>query len=69
MATLGEVTTAVWNHEERLRGHDARHANFEQRMAAMESELITKLAGLMAQAGNGEKKDGLRIQDGKDNLP
>ena len=69
MATLGEVTAAVQNHEERLRGHDARHANMEQRMAALESEILTKIAGLMGKAADGEKKDGLRIKDGRDNMP
>ncbi len=67
MATLGEVAAAFRSHEDRLQGHDARHANMEQRMAALESELIKKFVGLMAQSG--EKKDGLKVKEGKDNLP
>ncbi len=67
MATLGEVTTGLRSHEERLQGHDARHANMEQRTAALESELNRKFVGIMWQSG--EKKDGLKIKEGKDNTP
>ena len=67
MATLGEVTTALRNHEERLQGHDARHANMEQRMATLESEIISKFVGLMGKSG--ERKDGLNLKEGKDNTP
>ena len=76
MATLGEVTTALRNHEDRLvaddarlQGHEARHVSTEQRLAALESDLVAKLMGIIAGAGGGGTKDGLRIKDGKDNLP
>jgi hypothetical protein len=69
MATLGEVTAALRNHEDRLQGQGARHANLEQRMAVLESELIKKFAGLMGKSGDGDKKEGLRVKDGKDNIP
>jgi len=76
MATLGEVTTALRNHEDRLladdarlQGHEARHVNMEQRMAILESEIVSKLMGIMAGAGGVKEKEGLRIKDGKDNLP
>jgi hypothetical protein len=67
MATLEDVTVAVRNHENRLQGHDARHANLEQRMATLESEIISKLVGLMGKSG--EKKEGLNLKEGKDNTP
>ena len=67
MATLEDVTIAVRNHENRLQGHDARHANLEQRMATLESEIIAKFVGLMGKSG--EKKEGLNIKEGKDNVP
>ncbi len=67
MATLDDVTIAVRNHENRLQGHDARHTNMEQRMAALESEIVTKFLGIMGKFG--EKKDGLNIKEGKDNTP
>ena len=67
MATLEDVTIAVRNHEHRLQGHDARHANLEQRMATLESEIVAKFVGLMGKSG--EKKEGLNIKEGKDNVP
>ena len=67
MATLEDVTIAVRNHENRLQGHDSRHANLEQRMAVLESEIISKLVGLMGKSG--EKKEGLNLKEGKDNTP
>ena len=67
MATLEDVTIAVRNHESRLQGHDARHANLEQRMATLESEILTKLVGVMGKVG--EKKEGLNLKEGKDNTP
>ncbi len=66
MATLGDVTTAVRNHEERLQGHDARHTNMEARMAVLESEIVRKFVGLMGKSG--EKADGLNLKEGKDNV-
>ena len=67
MATLEDVTIAVRSHENRLQGHDARHANLEQRMATLESEIISKFVGLMGKSG--EKKEGLNLKEGKDNTP
>ena len=67
MATLDDVTIAVRNHENRLQGHDARHTNLEQRMAALESEILQKFLGIMGKCG--EKKEGLNLKEGKDNTP
>ncbi len=67
MATLEDVTIAVRNHESRLQSHDARHANLEQRMTTLESEIISKFVGLMGKSG--ERKDGLNLKEGKDNTP
>ncbi len=50
-----------------MQGHDARHANLEQRMATLESEIISKFVGLMGKSG--ERKDGLNLKEGKDNTP